>query len=190
MARPQDVKRDRLTAIDLRRLGIRLRMAITTVVTVVAARTVAPVEALGALFAVIGGSFGFGLDQLFLALVFVGLIVALATRSLILEAGAALAQHSKIMVRELQIIFGLNAVARELRVACHALVLFEQLGGIAALAIVLAVARLSAKVPATAALSPAAAPAATLSVVDQMPTSLRSVFKPLWPRQAGRRRCV
>ena len=46
------------------------------------------------------------------------------------------------MVRELEIIFGLDAVARELRVARHALVFFEQLGGIAALAIVLAVARL------------------------------------------------
>ena len=77
------------------------------------------------------------------------------------------------MVRELQIIFGLDAVARELRVARHALVFLEQLGGIAALAIVLAVTRLSAEVPA-ASLSPAAAPAAALSIVDQMPTSLRS----------------
>ena len=79
------------------------------------------------------------------------------------------------MVRELQIIFGLDAVARELRVARHALVFFEQLGGVAALAIVLAVARLSAEVPA-ASLSPTTAPAAALSVVDQMPTSLRSDF--------------
>ena len=50
------------------------------------------------------------------------------------------------MVRELEIIFGLDAVARELRVARHALVFFEQLGGIAALAIVLPVPRLSAEV--------------------------------------------
>ena len=54
------------------------------------------------------------------------------------------------MVRELQIIFGLDAVARELRIARHALVFLEQLGGIAALAIVLAVARLSAEVLASA----------------------------------------
>ena len=76
------------------------------------------------------------------------------------------------MVRELEIIFGLDAVARELRIARHALVFFEQLGGIAALAIVLPVARLSAEVPAP--LSPTAAPAAALSIIDQMPTSLRS----------------
>ena len=76
------------------------------------------------------------------------------------------------MVRELEIIFGLDAVARELRVTRHALVFFEQLGGIAALAIVLPVARLSAEVLAP--LSPAAAPAAALSIIDQMPTSLRS----------------
>ena len=54
------------------------------------------------------------------------------------------------MVRELEIIFGLDAVARELRIARHALVFLEQLGGIAALAVVLAVARLSAEVPAAA----------------------------------------
>ena len=77
------------------------------------------------------------------------------------------------MVRELEIIFGLDAVARELRIARHALVFFEQLGGIAALAIVLAVARLSAEVPAPR-LSTAAAPAAALTIIDQMPTSLRS----------------
>ena len=76
------------------------------------------------------------------------------------------------MIRELEIIFGLDAVARELRIARHALVFFEQLGGVAALAIVLPVARLSAEVLAP--LSPAAAPAAALSIIDQMPTSLRS----------------
>ena len=45
------------------------------------------------------------------------------------------------MVRKLQIIFGLDAVALHLRVARQALIFFEQLGGVAALAIVLAVAR-------------------------------------------------
>jgi hypothetical protein len=78
------------------------------------------------------------------------------------------------MVRILQIIFGLDPIARELRVARHALVFFQQLGGIAALAIVLPVARLSAEVRPPRSLSPTTAPAATLSIVDQMPTSLRS----------------
>jgi hypothetical protein len=77
------------------------------------------------------------------------------------------------MLGILEVIFGLDAVARELGVARHALVFLEQLSGIAALAIVLAVARLSAEVPA-APLSPTAAPAAALSIIDQMPTSLRS----------------
>jgi hypothetical protein len=74
------------------------------------------------------------------------------------------------MVGELQIIFGLHPVAGELHVARHALIFFEQLRGIAALAVVLPVARLSAH--ALGPLPAAAAPAATLSIIDQMPTSL------------------
>ena len=77
------------------------------------------------------------------------------------------------MVRELEIIFGLDAVARKLGVARHAFIFFEQLGGITALATVLPVARLSAEVRSP--LSPTAAPAAALTIIDQMPTSLRSV---------------
>ncbi len=103
------------------------------------------------------------------------LVVALAPvlLVLVLKPRPALAQHAKVMVGELEIIFGLDAVPGELRVARHALVFLEQLGGIAALAIVLAVPRLSAEVLA-APLSPAAPTAAALSIVDQMPTSLRS----------------
>jgi hypothetical protein len=70
------------------------------------------------------------------------------------------------MIGELEIIFGLHPVARELGVARHALVLLEQLGGIAALAIVLAVPRLSTEVLPP--LTPTAAPAAALSIVDQV----------------------
>ena len=87
------------------------------------------------------------------------------------------------MIRELEIIFGLDAVARELGVARHALVFLEQLGGIAALAIVLAVSRLSAEILTP--LSPTTAPAAALSIVDQMPPSLAVVASPLGP-QSGR----
>jgi len=72
------------------------------------------------------------------------------------------------MIRELQIIFGLDAIAPELRVARHALVFFEQLRGVATLAIVLAVAiRPAARILGP--LTPAAATAATLlSIIDQM----------------------
>jgi hypothetical protein len=52
-----------------------------------------------------------------------------------------------------------------LRVARHALVFFEQLGGIAALAVILTVPRLAAEVRSP--LSPTAAPAAALTIVDQ-----------------------
>ena len=92
------------------------------------------------------------------------------------------------MVRELQIIFGLDTIARELRVARHALVFLKQLGGIAALPIVLAVARLSAEILPP--LSTSAAPAAALTIVDQMSTSLRSKANPLASvGQGGAVRC-
>jgi len=69
----------------------------------------------------------------------------------------------------------LHAVTRKLRIARHALVFFEQLSGVAALAIVLPVSRLSAA-NVGASLPTTTAPAAALTIVDQMPTSLRSVY--------------
>jgi hypothetical protein len=81
------------------------------------------------------------------------------------------------MVRELEIIFHLDTIPGELGVTRHALVFLEQLGGISPLAIVLPVARL----PATEALAPplsTTAPAAALTIVDQIPTSLRSDLSP------------
>ena len=72
------------------------------------------------------------------------------------------------MVRELQVIFGEDAVALHLGVAREPFIFFEQLGGVAALAIVLTVARtrIVAARRSTAAAA-AAAPAATLTIVDQ-----------------------
>jgi hypothetical protein len=144
---------------------------------IVAPRTIATAEALAAilplfaLWLVVGGFSVAGLDQI-VALVLVAVVIAVAPLVLVLEARAALAQHAEIMIGELQIIFGLHAVAGELRVARHALVFFEELRGIAPLAIVLPVPRLSAEVLTP--LPPAAASAAALTIVDQMPTSLRS----------------
>jgi hypothetical protein len=84
------------------------------------------------------------------------------------------------MVRILEVIFGLDPVARELRVTRQALIFLEQLSGIAALAVVLTVARLTAEVPsstaAAATLPTAAAPAATLSLIDQMLRPYTVVF--------------
>jgi len=101
-----------------------------------------------------------------------------ARTALILKPRAGLAQNAEIVIRILQVIFCLHAVARELRVARHALVFFEELGGVAALAIVLPVPGLSAEVLAPR--SPTAAPAAALSIVDQMPTPFVVVASPFW----------
>src|SRR5206468_5952172 len=98
--------------------------------------------------------------------------------ALFVKARAVFTEDTIIMVRILQKIFGLHAISGELRIARQALVFLEELGGIAALAIVLAVARLSAEIP-TSTLSSAAASAATLSIIDQMPTSLRRSGCPL-----------
>ena len=70
------------------------------------------------------------------------------------------------MIGELEVIFGLDAVAGKLHVARQCLVFFEQLGGIAALAIVLAIAvRTAGHTLGT--LSTATATAAALTIVDQ-----------------------
>ncbi len=105
-----------------------------------------------------------GLDEIIIALIFV-IIITMATRILLLEARSAFAEDTEIMIRELKIIFGLDAVACELGVARHALVFLKELRGIAALAIVLAVSRLSAEILTP--LPPTTAPAAALTIVDQ-----------------------
>jgi len=126
--------------------------------------SVLPILAVVTFGALVGSLLFASLDHLVLTLVLVGVIVALA--ALILEAGAAFAQHPEIMVSILQIIFGLDAITRELRVARHALVFFEQLRSVAALAIVLPVSRLSTEALAPLALT--AAPAAALTIIDQI----------------------
>src|SRR4029079_16079778 len=149
---------------------------------IVAARPVRAAEALVARLsvaailtfeAVIARGIFTGLGDCVVAFVRFHFLVARTARILVLEAGAVLAKDAEIMVRELEIIFGLDAVPRELRVARHALVFLEQLRGIAALPFILAIARLSAEILAP--LPTTTAPAAALTIVDQMPTSLRSV---------------
>jgi hypothetical protein len=90
----------------------------------------------------------------------------------------------------LQIIFGLHAVAGELGVTRQALVLFEELRRIAALAIVLTVTRLPAEITSTTtALATATAPAAALSLIDQAFKSLLSrSCVPSRHEKQGRRR--
>ena len=96
------------------------------------------------------------------------LIVIVARTLLLVEARAGVAEHSEIMIGELQIIFGLDAVARLLRVARHTLVFFMQLGGIAALPIILAIAAIIiAAGDASGLLSTPTATAAALTIIDQ-----------------------
>ena len=93
-------------------------------------------------------------------------IVLVAALALILEARPDLSENAEIMLGELQIIFGLDPIARQLRVTRQALVFLKQLRRIATLT---AVARTAT--PAHAALrtrSPTAATATVLTIVHQM----------------------
>ncbi len=157
----------------------------TWLTRIVAFATVLPLRPLLAFLTLVAvGRFAVGFDQIVLTLVLIGPVAALAP--LVLEPRPAFAEDAEIMVRILQIIFGLDAIARELRVARQALVLFKQLSGVAALTVVLTVARLSATTPADVPLSTAAAPAATLSIVDQNCTSLtKQKSFPFGLRQTG-----
>jgi hypothetical protein len=75
------------------------------------------------------------------------------------------------MVGVLEIIFGLDAVAGELRVARQALVFLEQLGGVPALAVILAIgAGIAGHSLRT--LSAAATTSAALTIIDQNLVSL------------------
>jgi hypothetical protein len=116
----------------------RLARAIAALValTVVAVRALAIIGFVAIVVAIVAVSAGLG--RLVLILVLVGEVVTLA--ALLLEARAAFVQYAEIMIRELEIIFGLHAIAGELRVARHRLIFLVKLGGIAALTIVLAVA--------------------------------------------------
>ena len=76
------------------------------------------------------------------------------------------------MIGKLQILFRLHTTARKLRIAHHDLGFLMQMGGIAPPAAILSVPRLSAEVLTP--LPSATASAAALTIVDQMPTSLRS----------------
>src|SRR5690606_31930453 len=99
-------------------------------------------------------------------LAFVLAIILATLATLFFVTRPAFAQHAEIVIRILQIIFGLDAIALHLRVAGQALIFLEKLGGIAALPVVLAIAGTGIAAGRTTA-APAAAPAAALTIVDQ-----------------------
>jgi hypothetical protein len=72
------------------------------------------------------------------------------------------------MVCELEVIFGLDPISGLLGIARHALVFLEQLGGVSALAIVLAIAAAVIAGHAPGLLSTAAAPTVALTIIDQI----------------------
>jgi hypothetical protein len=116
----------------------------------------------------IGFGLAFGVGHLFLLVVVAIVVLITAAAALLIEARAAFAEDAEIMVCELQEIFGLDAIAAELGVARHALVLFEQLGGIAALAVVLAIAAAAtASGHSLWALPTATTTTAALTIIDQ-----------------------
>jgi hypothetical protein len=131
--------------------------------TLVAARAIVIVAAPLLLFALLlVGS----LEHVLVAVALVGVVIVTRPRALLFKASPAFAENPEIMIGELQIIFGLHAVTGELGVTRHALVLFEQLRGIATLAVILPVTRLTAHSLGT--LPAATAPAAAaLSIIDQ-----------------------
>src|SRR5918993_1273561 len=125
------------------------------------------------------------LGHFLVAVIFVAVVAAVAALpALLLEPRAAFAEHPVIMVGVLQIIFGLHAVAAELRVARHALLFFQGLRRFAGLAVVLAIAvRPTAEILWS--LAPTAATAATLSIIDQIGFPSKAEASPFRRRQSG-----
>lgn len=162
--------------------ALRAVIALGTVVALIPICALRSIVALRAIIAiaVVALIVATGIELIVVAVIVVDIFAALP--SLFIEARLAFPQHTEIMIRELKIIFGLHTVPRELGIARHALVFLKQLGGITALTIILTVARLSAGI-GTPWLSPAAATASALTIVDQICESLTS-------RQCPHRRTV
>jgi hypothetical protein len=97
----------------------------------------------------------------------IAVLVIVLIGTLILEPRAGFAQHTEIVIRELEIIFGLHTVAGELRIAGHVLVLLEQLRGIAPAALFAATAATAASTETSRLLTPTTATAAALAIVHQ-----------------------
>jgi hypothetical protein len=152
----------------------------TVIARAVIAIAVAAVEAVTARLAILAlGALRTLLEAVLVALAVHQLVVPLviilvAGRTLVFEAGAGFPEHAEIVIRELEIIFGLDTVAGELGVAGHVLVLFEQLRGIAAAALVTAVAASAASPETLRTLTPTTATAAALAIVHQARRSLNT----------------
>lgn len=181
-----------LRLLDKRRAAVALAIAARTVVTLAVVtlavfagpilallRTlVAEALATPATLGLAGARLLLGADRIALVAEIVAVVelvevVALAAHRLLVVRPAALVrEHPEIMIRELQIIFGVDAITRHLRVAGHVLVFLEQLRGIAPRATVDPIAAVTLSMAAAATLTlllatTTAATATVLTVVDQ-----------------------
>ena len=96
------------------------------------------------------------------------IVVAVAAKALLLFLPrAVVGQDPEIMIREMQIIFGVDAVALRLGIARQILVFLKKLGGIAARTIVDAIARIAAPAITLRARIIPATTAAGLTIIDQ-----------------------
>jgi hypothetical protein len=173
--------RDRLFAPDGTAIVVATAIVAAGTIVAVAARTFVTRLTLAAALGVallLAGANGVALVAIILALILEAVVIlivarflARATLILLLEARAALAQHPEIVIGELPIIFGVDPVALTLRLGRQILVLFVQLVGVAARAVVDAIAivgaaRISPRtLPIIAATTTATA--AGLPIIDQ-----------------------
>ena len=154
----------------LTRLTVLTRLAIIAVTTGFLARLtlvarLALLRAIVALLLVAAIAFAFEIEIIVVA---VDVVARTRLRTLVrirlLEARAGFAQHPEIVIRELQIIFGVDPIALHLRIARKVLVFLEQLRRVAAGTIVDAVAIALVGAATLALLTTTAATAAVVSL--------------------------
>ncbi len=151
---------------------LRLLLAILSILLLVTARLLALILLLLLLLGLlrlIVVAVHLAVEAFALTIVVIIVIDVLTSRAaLFVEARATFAEHAEIMVGELEIIFGLNAVTRKLGIARHALVFLEQLRRIATLPIVAGVAAAVTRHSlGTLSTTAATATSAVLTIIDQ-----------------------
>jgi hypothetical protein len=125
----------------------------------------------------LAGAGWLALVAVIIVLVHVELVALLAAR-LFLDAAALVGENAEIMIRELEIIFGVHPIALALRVACQVLVFLQQLAGIAPRAAVDPVPVVAAALTALTRAAPAIA-ATTAATIITAATATAAVLLPI-----------
>ena len=150
-------------------MAIAVILAVILILAVTIAVAAIPVATI-----VVAAALLFGANRLAFVteiVVTVEIILRPTRLALILITTTLIRHHTEIMVGELEIIFGVHAVALALRIGRHVLVLLVQLSGIAARATVDTIAAVTRALAATLRallLLPATATATVLTVIDQI----------------------